>query len=395
MAKPVLSLIPATQGSKLYSVLPENGVGDFIFTRNSEATRINREGLIKKVGVGSSRLNYPSDDGVISGCPNHLLEPSRTNLIPYSEDFTQWSKSSGTSVLPSQIISPDERLGGDKITFSSADQTIEQSVPINLNAHTVSVYIKGTEGETIRLVASGTGSDFTLTGEWQRVELTRASAVTAGNFIISTFGGVTAREVFLWGAQLEEGGYATSYIPNYGTTAGINRASDAAYNSGDATIFNSLEGTLMVEVFALSNDLTVRSITLSGSTSNDVISIGYDGASNSLTAFLYNGDYQAIFTTEIYNITKSLKVAFAYKLNEFKLYVNGLQVGATDTSGTVTSGLDTLSFDNAAGSEDFYGSVRQLKYFDSALTSLELEELTNFSGAIDESLLQNELQTTI
>jgi hypothetical protein len=395
MAKPVLSLIPATQGSKLYSVLPENGVGDFIFTRNSEATRINREGLIKKVGVGSSRLNYPSDDGVISGCPNHLLEPSRTNLIPYSEDFTQWSKSSGTSVLPSQIISPDERLGGDKITFSSADQTIEQSVPINLTAHTVSVYIKGTEGETIRLVASGTGSDFTLTGEWQRVELTRASAVTAGNFIISTFGGVTAREVFLWGAQLEEGGYATSYIPNYGTTAGINRASDAAYNSGDATIFNSLEGTLMVEVFALSNDLTVRSITLSGSTSNDVISIGYDGASNSLTAFLYNGDYQAIFTTEIYNITKSLKVAFAYKLNEFKLYVNGLQVGATDTSGTVTSGLDTLSFDNAAGSEDFYGSVRQLKYFDSALTSLELEELTNFSGAIDESLLQNELQTTI
>ena len=268
-------------------------------------------------------------------------------------------------------------------------------MPINLNAHTVSVYIKGTEGETIRLVASGTGSDFTLTGKWQRVELTRASAVTAGNFIISTFGGVTAREVFLWGAQLEEGGYATSYIPNYGSVAGIIRVSEAAFNSGDATIFNSLEGTLMVEIFALSNDSTIRSITISGSTSNDVISIGYDTPSNSLTAFLFNGVYQSIFTTEIYNITKSLKVAFAYKLNEFKLYVNGLQVGSTDVSGAVASGLDTLSFDDASGSGNFYGSVRQLKYFDSALTSLELEELTDFGGATDESLLQNELQTTI
>tara|TARA_R110002167_G_scaffold49273_1_gene144456 strand:- start:2220 stop:3407 length:1188 start_codon:yes stop_codon:yes gene_type:complete len=395
MAKPVLSLIPATQGSKLYSVLPENGVGDFIFTRSSEATRINKDGFIKKVGIDSSRLSYPSNNGVISGCPNHLLEPSRTNLIPYSEDFTQWSKSSGTSVVPSQVISPDEKLGGDKVIFSSANQTIEQSVPINLNAHTVSVYIKGTEGETIRLVASGTGSDFTLTGKWQRVELTRASAVTAGNFIISTFGGVTAREVFLWGAQLEEGGYATSYIPNYGSVAGIIRASEAAFNSGDATIFNSLEGTLMVEIFALSNDSTIRSITISGSTSNDVISIGYDTPSNSLTAFLFNGAYQSIFTTEIYNITKSLKVAFAYKLNEFKLYVNGLQVGSTDVSGAVASGLDTLSFDDASGSGNFYGSVRQLKYFDSALTSLELEELTDFGGTTDESLLQNELQTTI
>ena len=160
-------------------------------------------------------------------------------------------------------------------------------------------------------------------------------------------------------------------------------------------MFNNLAGTLMVEVIALANDLTVRSITLSGSTSGDFISIGYDSDSNSVTASLYNGAYQAMFTTAIYNITKNLKIAFAYKLNEFKLYINGLQVGTTDTSGTLADGLDTLSFNSVSGTEDFYGSVRQLKYFDSALTDSELEELTYFDGDLDGALLQNELQNPI
>ena len=98
MAKPKLALIPATQGSKLYSVLPADGVGDFNFSRNTGATRINKDGLIETVAVGKSRLNYPLIDGVVNGCPSHLLEPARTNLLPYSEDFSQsaWTKSNST-----------------------------------------------------------------------------------------------------------------------------------------------------------------------------------------------------------------------------------------------------------------------------------------------------------
>ena len=89
MAKPKLCLIPATQGSKLYSVLPR--LGDFNFSRNTAATRINKDGLIETVAVGKSRLNYPLIDGVVNGCPSHLLEPSRLQLIQYSEDFSQSS----------------------------------------------------------------------------------------------------------------------------------------------------------------------------------------------------------------------------------------------------------------------------------------------------------------
>jgi hypothetical protein len=85
MAKPKLALIPAAQGSKFYSVLPSDGVGDFDFARASAATRINKYGLIETVASGQSRLNYPLIDGVVNGCPSHLLEPTRSNLIVNSQ----------------------------------------------------------------------------------------------------------------------------------------------------------------------------------------------------------------------------------------------------------------------------------------------------------------------
>ena len=91
MAKPKLALIPAAQGSKLFSVLPSSGVGDFDFTRSGSATRINSQGLIETVDDGVSRLNYPMIDGKVVGCPHHILEPQRTNLFTYSRRiFSQW-----------------------------------------------------------------------------------------------------------------------------------------------------------------------------------------------------------------------------------------------------------------------------------------------------------------
>ena len=78
MAKPKLALIPAAQGSKLFSVLPSSGVGDFTFTRSGSATRINSQGLIETVANGVSRLNYPMIDGKVerlSKSPK-LLEPA-------------------------------------------------------------------------------------------------------------------------------------------------------------------------------------------------------------------------------------------------------------------------------------------------------------------------------
>ena len=50
MATPSLAMIPSGyKAGKVYSVLPESGVGDFDFTRGTTATRINSSGLIETV----------------------------------------------------------------------------------------------------------------------------------------------------------------------------------------------------------------------------------------------------------------------------------------------------------------------------------------------------------
>ena len=68
----------------LYNVAPiEAPYEDFDFARTSTATRINSSGLVSNVATGLPRISYDSngDNGHI------LLEPTSTNLIPYSEDF--------------------------------------------------------------------------------------------------------------------------------------------------------------------------------------------------------------------------------------------------------------------------------------------------------------------
>jgi len=60
-----------------------------------------------------------------------------------------------------------------------------------------------------------------------------------------------------------------------------------------------------------------------------------------------------------------------------------MQVGLTDTLATMPSGLDTLTFDNGNGVDDFYGNTKQIQYYNSALTESELEKLTSWTSFID------------
>jgi hypothetical protein len=65
---------------------------------------------------------------------------------------------------------------------------------------------------------------------------------------ISTTGDGTSG-IYIWGAQLEEGSYPTSYIPTSGLL-GVTRVAETANNSGDASTFNDSEGVLMAEISA-------------------------------------------------------------------------------------------------------------------------------------------------
>jgi len=429
MAKPKLCLIPAAQGSKFYSVLPSSGVGDFTFSRSGSATRINSQGLIETVGNGVSRLNYPMIDGIVKGCPHHILEPQRLQQIQYSEDFSQsyWTKSE-VSVNPNNVISPNGTLNADAIiesTTSNAYHRVLPTTPISGTGGTnysCSVYVKK-KGDTRHIYwliqkgadafyvhidmtnyvvgdsnSSGSGNlvDASITpvgNDWYRISINGIVSSVGGDyynqiylnkqlgsgFIPTQYTGDGTSGLYLWGWQLEQGSYPTSYIPNYGTALGITRSAETATGSGDAATFNDLEGVLMAEISALANDAdTLRWINLSNGVTSNRVAFYYRPDINQLTYLITsNGAAQVFSTVTLSSASSFNKIAAKYKQNDFSLWINGYEL-ITDTSGNVPVGLNELSFDNAVGGDNFYGKTKQIQYYDTALTDSELEQLTSW-----------------
>jgi hypothetical protein len=414
MAKPKLALIPAAQGSKFYSVLPSSGVGDFDFTRSGSATRINSQGLIESVANGVSRLNYPMIDGVVKGCPHHILEPQRTNLVQYSEDFSQsyWTKS-GLLATTSGQLSPKGDLSAFKLVEDTSNglhriQMQNQSGSGNI---VYSIFAKYESKEIIYIqqpwssnnawfnikqgiVLSSVNCIASIENQgngWYKCAVVATNVSSGLNgfyFGLSnqdgsfTYSGNGTSSASFWGAQIEQGSYPTSYIPTNGTA--VTRSAETAYGSGDASTFNDSEGVLMAEISALANDLTNRYIVL-GTTSNNVY-IRYQNSSNSLRCNVtVNGSSQFIAIFNLDDETINSKISVKYKENDFSLYVNGFKLktdlgGSTFTNGTLTE----LAFDNGLSNQfPFYGNIKQLQYFDTVLNDNELETLTSWVSFSD------------
>ena len=189
---------------------------------------------------------------------------------------------------------------------------------------------------------------------------------------------------FAWGAQIETGSYVTSYIPNL-STGSTTRSLDAAFGSGTTTEINSPEGTLFVEIAALSNNNPQhRRITVSNGSTGNVVRISYDLGSQRITVVLFNGSNQCVFqptssNSAITDVVDFNKVALSYKVNEFKCFVNGTQFSSTDTNGTTFAAntLNELAFDNGGSGNRFEGKVKQAMVFKTALTDSELQALTS------------------
>ena len=416
MAIPKLALIPSSQGSKLYSVLPSNGVGDFAFTRGTSATRINSRGLIETVASGVSRLNYPLIDGVVNGCPSHLLEPSRLQLIEYSEAFDNnaWAKQN-VIVTSNSLISPDGTLNADKLTDDSvngAHRITDAFTTSATGSFTYSIFLKkGTlttaqfqvfnantaSSANVDLVngiitSGGEGVNHKIENygnDWFRCSIsgTLSNTTTTVYLYLKQKPDYIGNGDYLyaWGAQLEEGSFPTSYIPNYGTAAGVTRSAETANGAGDATTFNDSEGVLFAEISAqeISNASSRRTISLSDGTNDNRVYISFDSEYNKLNIFIIVGTTQ-IFTSNV-DISKQNsfnKITVKYKSGDSSIYVNGFLVDSF--SNTFSGGnFNTLKFSNKGSGELFYGNTKQIQYFDTALNDSDLETLTSWVSFTD------------
>ena len=398
MAKPKLALIPAAQGDKFYSVLPSSGVGDFDFTRSGGATRINSQGLIETVADGVSRLNYPLIDGKVVGCPSHLLEPSKQNALQRSEEFNDsyWINN-GVTISANQIISPSGSLTADLLTGVSGGFGVIRFSTWTATNKVASCFAKKGSSNLFKISNASlsyigvtfdlengivTTEDSGFEGEienygngWFRCTAIDTSA-RSGTFSLGV--NSASESVYIWGAQLESD-YKTSYIPT--TTTAVTRSAETATNSGDADTFNDSEGVFMAELLWTATSSNIY-ISIDDNTSNNRILI-YSNSTDDIKALVGSGGVtQAAFTANNQDPTTFNKVAVKYKQNDFALWINGIKL-LTDTVGSTPIGLDTLGFRAGGGTNPLHGSVKQIQYFDSALTDSELEKLTSWTSFSD------------
>ena len=396
MAIPKLALIPSgVKAGKLYSVLPTNGDGDFTTTRNTVATRVNENGLIEEVASNVPRLDY--SDG---GCPSLLLEPQSTNLITYSEQFdnADWVKlgqgiGSVPIITPNYAISPDGTLNASRLqcdlngSNTTNDRSwLYQEISTITGNNTLSLYVKNNSNEDITFSLTNGSSETVLVlsdDKWHRLSTVRSSG---GQPRIGLIGGVGASnnaDLLIYGAQLEENSYATSYIKTVGTTQ--TRVADTANGAGDASTFNDSEGVLMAEISFLDSDGSDVSpfwqrISISDNSDTNRLFISNTLTENQIQVFVRNATGISFNkTVTISDNTLYNKIVLKYKANDFALWINGFELETDNTFDYVPSGLNVLKFSGAT-SYPFYGNTKQLQYFDSALNDSELEKLTSWTS---------------
>ncbi len=412
--KPKLALIPSgVKASKVYSVLPADGVGDFDFSRSGSATRVNKDGLIETVGSNIPRLNYPMIDGIVSGCPSLLLEPARTNLIQYSEDFSNayWTPANSNRVS-NYGVSPTGLTNATLIypLSNSSNVGLYTSSSISTTG-TVSCFVKS-YGKDFALLGTDNTTNyhcvFDLANElivaeptnhkgkiekypngWYRISSTYVSSAALTYPFIgvadNSNGTVIAdgnNGILIFGMQYEHEAFPTSYIPSLSNSQ-TTRSAETCTGAGDANTFNDSEGVLMAEIAKNKGSQYSLISLFKSSVSDTYIYMGYLNNTTTIRGQIKVGGTTVLDEEiEMTDTSITAKVSVKYKSGDYSLYVNGLEVGNSSSTVIFTDGdLNEIQFGFANNSIfDFYGNTKQIQYFDTALNDTDLEQLTSWTS---------------
>jgi len=403
-----------TTGEAIYVAFAQAELGDIATDYIATTSAAVSVGPVS----GLPRLDYLN-----STCPRLLLEPQRTNSVTYSEqvDNAAWSKLF-LGVTANNANSPDGFTNADKLIPDATLNThlFYQSLSPAAGVYTQSAFFKAgeynfaclrlsTDSDTKRfaVVLNLTTGAITATDSlgsptstsskvenygngWYRLSISSAhtsgtmfptfavspTAVPTFSNSLPSFTGDGTSGIYIWGAQLEAGAYATSYIPTLG--ASVTRVADAASKTGISSLIGQTEGTLFVD-FTLNGraDYGTPISVNDGTTGNYVWLTIF--ANGTLRAELYNGAAQATIGFAGALVGSRYKMAFGYKTNDFAFYVNGALAG-TDLTGTTFSGTTLSRVDTDLTNASAYSlaseSINQALLFKTRLTNAQLAELT-------------------
>jgi len=373
------------------------------YTPTTTATVTNYIPVLETAAINAPRFDY---NPITQAALGLLIEEKRTNLRTYSEDFTNavWTKSA-SSITANTIVAPDGTLTGDKLVENTATSRHFVTTTLTLTANTVytlSVYMKAGErttasfgnsstanwvgGATIvvnlatGVITSGTGTIQSVGNGWYRVSITQTfgPANANGGMIIDlqTTAGYTGNGysgIYIWGAQLEAGAFATSYIPTVASQ--VTRSADNASMTGTnfSSWFNAINGTLFAEYSAVvSGTRTMAAI--NDNTTNESIRLRTVGT-NPFFTVTDGGVDQADIDAGTVASNIVYKFVGAYATNDFATSIAG-GAAVTDTSGTLPT-VDRMMIGNSAAANALNGHIRQIVYYPRRLTNSDLQAITD------------------
>jgi len=331
---------------------------------------------------GLPRLDYPTL-GQSGSCPRLLLEPQRTNQALFSEQFTNavWiNQTSNTTITKvASSTAPDGYSFTRLVTTGSSSQgRLVQLLYGSETSLTYTLYVRGTGSVSLNLFMSGGGNFntgvITLTSSWQRLSIsgTRASG-TGGDFEVGVYGGSNLE---IYGAQLEAGAYATSYIPTLGTS--VTRVADAASKTGISSLIGQTEGTIYWEgqISSTSGFPQLCDLNADGNKFIQIYNALVSGAPR-IGLYIQNVSLllNAVNIATI-SFDTNFKFALAYKNNDYAAYLNGNLVYTNTTIGvppTSNFGIGSAG----QGAESSGKKVAQAILFKTRLPNESLAELTS------------------
>lgn len=354
----------------------------------------------------TDRLNFPRLSYMYGSCPSALLEPQRTNLALWSEDFTNavWSKTAVT-VTGNTTTSPDGNTTADTISATaSTGQHLVQNGSHVATTNTASIYAKkGTHkffqifsgansqayanfdldsGVVGTLGTISTSSIQNVGNGWYRCTMTftatsnsifRWALVSSASAAFSESWAATGSEnLYLWGAQAELGAYPTTYIPT--TSATATRVADSFSRSNIYTngLISASGGTWFVELrgnVSYVRDSVAVNLFLGDNISSPSNALVIRSASASATRLSIQKVIAGAFTILATPSTDTIKVAFKWNGTSADVFVNGTkEVSATAFTTTNMEFLACIS--------QITTFIQQMALFPTPLTDAQCQTIT-------------------